>query len=121
MSTYTAPAARTGANWTPGFRKGSEIAADIRRDLKAAQKAGDIPADVKVSVRTRTYAGGRAIDVTLTGWDRERIYTTDWFMTPEAQAVRQTVETIRESYNRDASDSMVDYFDVDYYGSTDWR
>ena len=123
---YVAPAPVVGSKWTPGYRPAREIAADIRRDLKQAQRDGMIPADLKVSVRTRNFAGGRAIDVNLTGWDYDTIYGDSPFsmgrggMTPAADRVYRIVERIRESYNRDASDSMVDYWDVDYYGSTTW-
>jgi hypothetical protein len=119
--TYQMQEARVGSKWTPGYRKAKDIAADIRSDLKAAQKDGTIPADVKISVRTRTYAGGRAIDVTLSGWAQDRIREGEGFyMTPEADRVQRAVNHIREAYNRNASDPMVDYFDVDYYGSVTW-
>lgn len=119
---------RRGAKWTPGFRPASDIARDIRNDLKQARKDGTLPRDVQMSVRIKNYSGGRSINVTLSGWPKERIWTneTDAYGLPmqreteEAQAVRKTIEGIREAYNRDASDPMVDYFDVDYYGSTNW-
>ena len=120
--TYTMPAARVGAKWTNDYRPLKDIAADIRADIKAAKKAGDLPADLKVSVRTRLYSGGGAIDVTLSGWDRDRIWDeNDYYgLTSEARAVQLHVDAIRRAYNRDASDSMVDYFEVTYYGSADW-
>ena len=37
-------------------------------------------------------------------------------LTEDAQAVEMTLKRIREAYNHDGSDSMVDYFDVNYYG-----
>jgi hypothetical protein len=122
--TYTMPEPRVGHKWTSGYRPLKEIAADIRADIKAAKKTGDLPKDLKVSVRTDTYAGGGAIRVKLSGWDSERVYSPEgdgyFDMTEEAKNTMHQVEAIRRAYNRDASDSMVDYFDVTYYGTTDW-
>jgi hypothetical protein len=126
--TYTMPEPRVGDNWTDTYRPLKDIAADIRANIKAAKKAGDLPADLKVSVRTDLYAGGGAIRVTLSGWTTEQVWTTEtdavygwgYTLTHDAARVQGHVEQIRRSYNRDASDSMVDYFDVTYYGSTEW-
>ena len=124
MTTYVMAPAREGSKWTSDYRPLKEIAADIRADVKAAKKAGQLPADVKVSVRTDLYAGGGAIRVTLSGWTTDRIYAlaSDGYpeLTSEAHNVARTVEAIREAYNRNASDPMVDYYDVTYYGGTDW-
>jgi hypothetical protein len=38
-------------------------------------------------------------------------------MTPEARAIYDKVDSITNAYNRDNSDIMTDYFDVDYYGT----
>lgn len=123
--TYTMPEARVGSKWTTDYRPTKDIAADIRADIKAAQKTGHLPADMKVSVRTSLFAGGSAIDVTLKGWDTNRIWIrgNDGMidgLTTEARTVLHRVEEIHQSYNRDASDSMVDYFDVTYYGTVEW-
>jgi hypothetical protein len=122
--TYMMREARVGAKWTRDYRPMKDIAADIRADIKAAKKTGDLPSDLKVSVRTDLYAGGGAIRVKLSGWDSERVYAPEgdgyFDMTDEAKNVMYRVEAIREAYNRNASDSMVDYFEVTYYGGTDW-
>jgi len=119
---------RRGAKWTPGYRPAAEIARDIRNDLKLAKKEGDIPSDLKISVRIQNYAGGRSINVSLSGWPEERIWTQgiDQYgmqarrETREAKQVRESIENMREAYNRDNSDPRFDYFDVDYYGKTSW-
>ena len=118
----TAYEARIGSNYR-GYRDAADIARDVRADLKSAAKAALIPADIKVSVRCQKYAGGQSVDVYLSGWDRSRIWDIGpegWKMTAEAKAVEGFVEKIRESYNRDNSDSMTDYFEVVYYGTTNW-
>lgn len=114
---------RTGGKYT-GYRRAVEIAKDVRADIKAAQKSGLVPADIKVSVRSDY----NSINVSLSGWTSEQVweYGTDsygyegWHRTDAAQAVLATVEEIREAYNRDASDYHTDYFDVLYYGQASW-
>jgi hypothetical protein len=119
--TYQMPEARVGQNYVAGYRPLREISADIRKAIATAKTLGQIPADIKVSVRVRD---GLAIDVKLSGWDRDQLIEApenSWDYarsTAAATAVRNRVEAIRESFNRDASDPMVDYYEVTYYGST---
>lgn len=121
--------ATTGAKYQRDMDT-AEIAKRIRADVKAAQKAGTLPASMKVSVRTRRFAGGAAIDVTVTEapfqihasdyiafevktrghqhWDGQR-YTL------RARQVLEALEAIVAEYNRDDSDSQSDYFNVHFY------
>ena len=46
----------------------AQVAKQIRADLKAAQAAGDIDPALKFSVRTDTFSGGAAVDVTVKGY-----------------------------------------------------
>lgn len=47
-----------------GWRKAADIAKLIRADIKAAIAAGELPGSAKnYSVRSRSYAGGQAIDL----------------------------------------------------------
>lgn len=129
--------------WEPQERKGAkynkrltlkEIAAAIRADVKAAKKAGELPADVKVSVRMEH---GTAIDVQ---WKGAGVYALvrvgEWnhrfgncgqrfgfALNEKGQRIQKVLEGIHGAYNRDASDPMVDYFDVRFYGrvQVDWR
>lgn len=121
-----------GSKYIP-HRPTRDVAKDIRADLKAAQKTGAIPADVNVSVRTRSFSGGAAIDVTLTGWDDDKIWHQETVenpvgpgyvkntLTPQAKAIQAHAKSIVDAYNYDNSDPMTDYFEVDFYGSVDWR
>ena len=111
--------AREGSKYT-GYRDAALIAKDIRADIKAAKAAGEIPADVKVSVRCEKYSGGQSVRVTLSGWAAGDIWDEERRVMPRAEQVRRKIDAMREAYNRDASDPMVDYYDVTYYGSTDW-
>jgi hypothetical protein len=116
--------ARVGSKWSRDYRPLKDIAADIRADVKATKQAGGLPKDLKVSVRTDLFSGGGAIRVTLSGWDKQRVYEerADGYLnlTEEARQAQEQVEAIRLAYNKDESDPTVDYFNVTYYGSTDW-
>lgn len=101
----------------------TEVAALIRSDIKAAVRAGVLPA-AKYSV-TSSRSGGQSIRVSADGlpfcaWEPgERGYGCDnWHpvLTTEAKAVRATLKAIHGAYNYDRSDSQRDYFDVRYYG-----
>lgn len=102
-----------------------EIAQAIRADIKEAKKAGLIPASVKVSVRSNYHA----VYVTLSGWAEEQIWvnreTINGFVrkewSDEAAVVAYTVEKIRNAYNKECVNGMIDYFDVRYYGQTQWN
>ena len=122
----------------------TDIAKLIRAEIKIAMKlakvdAGPgalavmdpftgIPAGLKIGVRTQYYSGGGSINVTVRGipaewgWTEEPDYRGygDGRMrevaTPALQALAKAVKGIMNSYNYDGSDSMVDYFDVRFYG-----
>lgn len=103
----------------------TEIAALIREDIKAATKRGDLPRDLKISVKTRLYSGGGSIDVEVTA---APFAIHDWAAVtesdlrpvpylPDAWRVLTTLRTIWDAYNYDRSDMMSDHFDVRYYGT----
>jgi len=107
----------------------TEIAARIRTDLKYAVKAGELPA-MKYSVRKTDH---NAIRVEMTSppfgvLDELRVLndakhkyddTRPW-MSEEAARVLRAVEAVAEAYNYDRSDSMTDYFDVNFYLTVDY-
>lgn len=120
----------------------SEIAARIRADIKEAQKAGRIERGAKISVRTRTYSGGGSIDVSVTAlpagfrvlsdkyasWRKQfgnasPPMSWDECQSDESRALLKALNDIHGAYNRDNSDSMVDYFDTRYYGRAEieWK
>lgn len=102
-----------------------EIAQAVRQKIKEAKKAGIIPAEIKVSVRSDYLA----VRVELSGWTQEQIWQEketihgyvrkEW--TNEAAQIQQTVEQIRNAYNRECINGQIDYFDVRYYGTTQWQ
>jgi hypothetical protein len=110
---------------------GPEIAKAIRTDIKAAQKAGDLPA-MKVSVRFRWSTHAMAIDVNIKEWSgqiwstkrvREEMageYTFTSRYTLAASLLVDAVKSYANAYNYDRSDRMTDYFDVNFYLSVDF-
>jgi hypothetical protein len=114
----------------------AEIAKLVRQDIKHATMRGDLPQGLKVSVRTREYAGGGSIDVRVTSVPASfnvlflpRVYAE--FNTPhvynnerpyrsvQAEALVHKLEAILQAYNFDDSDSQSDYFHVRFYGHAD--
>jgi len=117
-----------------------EIAAAIRQDIKAAIAKGKLPKSLKVSVRYDHFSGGSSIDARVTAWPEGFMWLNpDWCVlttekpnqyhdrvpryTKQAEAVMETLKEIHGAYNHDGSDSMVDHFDVKYYGDVgvDWE
>jgi hypothetical protein len=119
---------------TKGLRL-ADIAARMRADIKALGLAKG----VKVSVRTRTYTGGGAIDIYVTAlpesfkvmsdkaasWRKQFGERADYpfywqeAQSEELQGLLAKLKGVHTSYNRDNSDSMTDYFDTRYYGSAE--
>lgn len=106
----------------------AQIAAHIRADIKAATKAGTLPR-AKYSVKSRTFAGGSAIDVRADDLpfgcyepgQRGSGFARNWHpvLTTEAAAVKATLDAIHSSYGYDRSDLQSDYFNVRYYGDAE--
>lgn len=121
-----------GSKYT-GYRPAAEVAKLIRAELKAAQKAGELPTEIKFSVTSDYFSGGQSVSVEIRGWTDEEVWETyqDAYdmprksIRPAAAGVKRKVERIANAYNRDRSDSQVDYFDVMYYCrvefESDWR
>lgn len=97
-----------------GRRPVKEVSMDIRRDLKDAVASGELPAGLKFSVKSDN-RGTNAVRVRVSGTPRTR--DENGRLTGEAKAIYDKVDSIVNAYNRDNSDMMTDYFDVDYYGT----
>jgi hypothetical protein len=105
------------------WRRPSSSAVDLYIDL---DPIGDAQRGIKFSVRTRYYAGGGSIDVTIKGvpegwgwtWQPDRhseeLRKT---ATPAMAALLQEVKPIHQAYNYDNADLMTDYFASKYLGS----
>ena len=111
----------TGANYEPNLDV-AEIAKTLRSDYKAWVKSGDLPERFKTSVRISRFAGGQAIDVTVSGVNTEPVAPEEPWM-PERRVAAADVlaltkiEERMQSFNYDRSNSQVDYFDVNFYGT----
>jgi hypothetical protein len=125
------------------FRPVTDIAKDIRRDIKHAIKVHELPPDLKVSVRSRYFAGGQAIDVDWSARSgthelvcsyhrlpfRHCVGSADDHLQHYLQAdlsqhgrlVQHRLGAIAEVYNWDNSDVMTDYFDVLFYCTPQWE
>ena len=106
----------------------TEIATHLRKEIKAALAAGELPKG-KYSVRVRRFSGGEAIDVAvtelpfacrvLTGEEeiagRQEHLPCPW-MTREAYFVHSKLDAMLNEYNRRESDAMTDYSNYHFYG-----
>lgn len=113
----------------------ADIAKMVRADIKAAKKAGKLPKKgLKTSVRIGRYSGGQSLDITVKTVPFQ-VLNPEWLVweasdegqygcgpagldryTSKAQKTLDLLKGILQSYNRDNSDSMSDYFDVRFYG-----
>jgi hypothetical protein len=110
------------------------IAKLVRADIKKAIKAGTISKSLKTSVRTSRYSMGCSLSVEIKSASFA-IYNPAWLdwdinpetkhhsrpdlrelprFTEEAIALRKELEALVKSYHRDNSDSMTDYYDVNF-------
>ncbi len=105
----------------------TEIAACVRRDIKAAIVAGVLPA-IKTAVRVQKYSGGRSLTVTVQAAPmsvRNSAYAPTSMQAPNApvnhrfnaagEALIATLQLMVNAYNYDGSDSQTDYFSVNFY------
>lgn len=115
---------RKGSKYT-GYRDAALIAKDVRTDIKAALKSGELPTsagghDVTYSVTCDKYSGGQAVNVEVRGLADADIYDgrDDYGNRKSSQAARQIkdrVEAIAGAYNKSATNSQIDYFSETYY------
>jgi hypothetical protein len=107
----------------------AEIAKLVRKDIKAAQALGLLPAEATFAVRIDRFSGGQSLDVTLTGMPDTWTYVSPGLepdyanyvpahggYTDEAEAAIKTLRSIVFTYNYDGSDIQSDYFNVRFYG-----
>jgi hypothetical protein len=136
--TYGSKYASMGGKYLSAAEIAKLIRADIKLALKVARQTTEpgavalpdaltlIPAEVKVTVRTESYSGGRSIDVVMRNipedWgfsmqpDHYDRTTLRSLPTPELKAAARALKDILQAYNYDGSRPEVDYFDVNDYG-----
>ncbi len=112
--------ATTGSKFT-GYRPATEIAKDVRNDLKEAQAKGYLPKHLKFSVTVDKGSLTSSIKVDIQGASDEQIYSAeknDWGhakFSDEAKELQNRVEGIAKAYNQSRTNSQVDYFQETYY------
>jgi len=101
----------------------TEIAKLIRKDIKKEHP------EIKTSVRTQYFAGGSSIDIYIMqtpfnpinpDFNFDDIFQNDHWTSQyieEYIELEKDIEAIHARYNYNNSDTQVDYFDVNYYGS----
>lgn len=97
------------------------IAKLLRKDLKAARATTLVmlPAHVKISVTTSRYSMGCSLTVRIKGLrEVEKWIGGDYLngRTPLYLAAREACTKLMEAYLRDNSDTMTDYYDVNFAG-----
>lgn len=106
----------------------TEVAKDVRGDIKKAQLSGYLPPDLTYSVTTQRFSGGSSMRVCVRGLQDHQIFDqredprsgfAHRVHSPEADELRRRVGGIIASRNYDRSDTMTDYFDVGFYSSVD--
>lgn len=121
-----------GSKYEPA-RNVADIAKDVRQDIKAAVKAGQLPKG-KYSVRIERFAGGRAIDITVKSFaEPVSVMNPEWarfqfennYMrvppcgleqhTEAGKAILETLRSILSAYNRTQCDAQTDYFNVSFW------
>jgi len=127
---WTPPEPRVGSKYKSGVYT-KEIAGLVRADIKK-----ELPKGVRATVRTDYYAGGSSIDIYLRAIGGESLQTAEykqWHLACEASGwkmadlktqPKQYTETTRKvlkalddllrAYHYDASDSMTDYYHVNF-------
>jgi hypothetical protein len=98
---------------------------DIAKEVRKAIKMDGF----KFSVKIQRFSGGQSLKVRIKevpddfpmvamkeSWNG---YGAQWQYSPELKELMDYIEAIINSYNYDGSDSMVDYFDVNFYGFVD--
>lgn len=120
-----------GTKYNPDLNRVA-IAKLARADIKAAIKAGELPAGIKVSV---TCPAGGSISASIVSFpgpvlNRARVYgdalnfweqRTRLLYTAPVRAALSTLDAILCAYLRDSSDSSTDYFNCNFYNSVQCR
>lgn len=127
----------TGDLHTPG-RDVADVAKQVRKDIRAAIKAGALPEGLKVSVRISRFSMGQSIDATIVALPSafqvlnpervrlERENDPRVFgggvprLTAQAAELLATLEGMIKRYGRFDVDTMTDYWNVSFYVSVNF-
>jgi hypothetical protein len=118
-----------------GSLSAAEIARRVRREVRDALKQGALPSGLLVSVRSSTYSMGQSVSVTVRAFSGPALnparvfadelrcheYRARGLYSAELNAITDALECMLAAYNRDASDSLTDHWDVHFYGGVEVR
>lgn len=98
----------------------TEISKLVRRDIKRAQEFGALPENLEYFTSTSKFAGGQSISVRVDGIKDEQRYAElepgfKHGRHPWASELDRTLDIIGNQWQDDQSDTMQDYFQVNYY------
>lgn len=104
----------------------AEIAKAVRADIKEAKKAGWLPEDIKVSVRSRDNAVDTLVDFGRENDDymyelhpvTDGDYVRGYKLKKDYQETLDRVESIVNNYNYNTSNLQADYHNRGFYGNT---
>lgn len=113
-----------GSKYT-GLRDVVDVAKDVRRDIRDAQRAGFLPEQATFRVRCQKFAGGQSMHVVVGGMSDEEVFAPDRAVDfrreyrESARLVRARVEAIAGQYNRTDTDAETDFFDRMFFCHVD--
>lgn len=134
---YGSKYATMGGRYLTAAEIAKLVRADITLALKVARTTAEpgsvavidplaaMPAEIKVTVKTQSYSGGRSIDVYMRNVPEDWGFVTEsdrWSCEPRqvpSPALREAAKAlsaILHAYNYDGSRPEVDHYDVNYYG-----
>lgn len=118
----------------------TEIAKNVRADIKQAIKSHQLPQGTKVSVKVERYSMGQSLNLKVTALPGVTVENDRWValwnqgehqrlvywcsvkgaavvgrITNEAHMVEQLLKDLANAYNFDKSDSMTDYYHVNFH------
>ncbi|WP_375000188.1 hypothetical protein [Aeromicrobium sp. CTD01-1L150] len=114
------PQPTKGEHHPGGHVNVTDVAKNVRQEIKTAKAAGHLPDHLDYRVTTDKFAGGQSLDVTVCGLDDTQVRepkNNNGFtpLTAEARELDSRVQGIADAWNRQDIDSMTDYFNVSYY------
>lgn len=107
-----------GSKYVAG-RPTKEIARFVRQDIKDGIKSGEFPKGLKCSIRYRSFSGGSSIECDVVALPSGfKVYNDEALSSysQEYLELQGKLKALVQAYRYDDSDSMVDYFDVNFYG-----
>lgn len=119
----------TGAKYTKGMDTAA-VAKALRADIKAAQKAGELPRSMKVSVTISRFSMGSSITLTVKSapvqihasdfiahdvQTKGRVFWEGQRYTAQARRLLEKLEALGGEYKRTDSDSQTDYHNTNFF------